>query len=116
MQSIDPGHQGPTELNSTTSVEICAAPASGKRRQVIGIHTTNLDTATGTAILEMDVSGTKSEVDRVAIPPGATDSSMATRDRPIHLAATTHSLTMKLSGAVAATQPKVNVEFLESTD
>jgi hypothetical protein len=117
MQSIDPGHEGPTALNSTADVSICAAPASGKRRQVVAIRVTNLDTSAVVPILQIDVSGTKTEIDRVPfLPAGATDSSLATRERPIHLAATTQSLYMKLAGAVAANQPKVEVEFLESTD
>src|SRR5262245_8007707 len=116
MQSIDPDSQGPTTLNGTSDVEILTAPASGKRRQAIGCSVTNLDTSLVTVILQRNVSGTRTEIDRVSIPAGATDTSLITRDRPRHLAATTHSLDMKLSAVPAANQPKVEVAFLQSTD
>lgn len=122
MQSIDPGHQGPTALNGTADVEICAAPASGKRRQVIAIRVTNLDTVQVQPILKRDVSGTKTEIDRIPSIPAVlsgvniTDSSLASRDKPIHLIGTTQSLYMALAAAITTTNPSVEVEFLESTD
>lgn len=117
MQSIDPGHQGPTALNGTADVQICAAPADTKRRQVVSIRVTNLDSVSVVPILQIDIGGTKTEIDRVPfLPTGATDSSLATRERPIHLQDETYSLYMKLGAAQTSAAPKVEVEFLESTD
>ena len=117
MQSTDLGRFGPTTLNGITPVQICPAPASGFKREVVGIATTNLDTLSVTPILQFDVSGTKTEIDRSPLlTPGATDKTMASVNNPHHLTGTTDSLYMKLAAAITTNNPTVMVYFKETTD
>lgn len=118
MDSIDLGRYGPTTLNGVTSVQICPAPAAGLKREVVGIVSRNADTAAVTLILELDINGTKEEIDRVpTLTAGATDKTMASVNNPIHLLASgPDSLYIRLAAAPSANQPKVTVFFRETTD
>lgn len=118
MDSIDLGRYGPTTLNGATAVQILPAPSAGFKREVVGIHNLNADTAAVTLILELDVNGTKTELDRVpTLTAGATDKSMASVSNPIHLLASgPDSLYVKLAAAPATTNPQVTVFYRETTD
>jgi hypothetical protein len=118
VETINPDHEGPTTLDGTTPVPVCSAPAEDARKQVLVVRARNPDTRSHTVILERDVDGVKTEVDRITLlPPGVTDSStLATRDRPIHLVGDTQSLFARMGAVADVDDVVVEVEFMGSTD
>jgi len=97
-------------------VVICAAPATGKTREVIAIRFTNLDAEAHSPVVKKTISGTTVAVEQVSgVPIGACERGWCSRDVPYVLAAG-ESLAGALLSAGGLTQPSWLVEFMEGTD
>jgi hypothetical protein len=102
---------GAGTLNSTTSVELVAAPGASATRVIKVITIWNADTASVTVRLRLTISGTHRVFAQRTLAPGQD----FLFDGPVVLDATTDSITAVLTAAVAATQPDYTVHFAEIT-
>lgn len=59
-----------TTTNSTTAVDVVAAPASGYKRQLKYLSIYNADTVAATVTVRLDVSGTARILAKIALPIG----------------------------------------------
>ena len=96
-------------LNSTTSVELVAAPGANATRVVKLVTFWNADTASVTVRLRLTISGTHRVIAQRTLAPGQDFFA----EGPFALDATTDSLTAVLTAAVAATQPDWTAHFAE---
>jgi hypothetical protein len=108
-----------TLSDDTNDVVICAAPVSGKRREVVAIRFSNEDNVAHTAILKKKIVSTVVWSERVVGVPGSdtskgSEKGWCSREQPFHLKPT-ETLVGAL-GEAATTECFWLVEFLETTD
>jgi hypothetical protein len=118
MLSIELESQA-TLSDDTNDVVICAAPAAGKRREVVAIRFSNPDNVAHTAILKKKIVAATVYLERLVGVPGTdtaqgSEKGWCSRDQPFHLLPT-ETLVGAL-GESATTECFWLVEFLETTD
>ena len=122
------GGMNAAATNSTTYVDIIAAPGTSTRRNLQFISVYNADSAIVTIIFEMYDGSSGFEFARATITSGnylvitadprdasTTDDSTAVLLRKLTLNSTSKKVRMKLAGAVATTQPHVVANYLDYT-
>jgi hypothetical protein len=101
----------PGDFSGTTWVTVVAAPASGKQRQVLAVHVSNLDSITHKFKLRKVVGASQYEM----YAPKTVDAGLKGQlvDQSIVLDATNMSLEAALDEAISATQPKFDPAVFE---
>lgn len=97
--------------NSTTPVEVVAAPAAATRRLVKSITVYNADTASATITLTFDNGATERVLNKTTLSVG----DQLYFDDTIVLANTSSSINLVLSGAVTTTQLDWTAHYGDAT-
>ena len=98
-------------LNGVTAVQIVAAPAGSLNRMVTQARVENLDSIPHIIAIQLDVSGSKSDLKRKTVPAGG----QLEMETPYDLIGSTQSLYAVLGEAASGTQPKAHVAFAEQS-